>query len=195
MNLKKDKSVENLKISSEIEKPDNVEEKKYNSINPNYQRSNKKRQNLRYDRKSLDKLTEEINLINDKEENSMENNSDENSDNSKNRNLNLKISNDSLNSNDLEQSKNNYKERIQIEFQTYKNDLKKNYIKKKKNFIDDFFEDLDDKKKKEINLLKEYGTEDLSNYEKELKDKMNVEIEKYKKSLINEYEQNTTDLN
>ena len=45
-----------LKNSKENVSPDINDGKKYNSINSKYQRSNKKRQNLRYDRKSLDKM-------------------------------------------------------------------------------------------------------------------------------------------
>ena len=44
MNLKKEKSVENIKISANnIEQPINIEENKFNSLNNKYQRSNKKR--------------------------------------------------------------------------------------------------------------------------------------------------------
>ena len=106
MNLKKERSVENMKISNEIENPGTIEGNKYNSINPKYERSNKKRQNLRYDRKSFDKMNEGIHFMNHKKENNIENSSDENGNNSKNKNIILNISNESKDSNNLEELKN-----------------------------------------------------------------------------------------
>ena len=44
MNLKKEKSVENIKISANnIEQPINIEKNKFNFLNNKYQRNNKKR--------------------------------------------------------------------------------------------------------------------------------------------------------
>ena len=106
-----------MKMSNEIEKPNTIEENKYNSINPRYQRSNKKRQNLRYDRKSLEMMKEEIALNKLKEKNNNELNIEDNNDNnisndSKNKSIKLNKSDNSKDSNDLEKLKNNYIEKI-----------------------------------------------------------------------------------
>ena len=196
MNLKKEKSVENLKVSNEIENPDTIEEKKYNSINPNYQRSNKKRQNLRYDRKSLDKLNQEIlsNKHKEEEENNNEISKEENNYNNNN-NLNIKINNGSVNLKDIEQLKNNYLKKIKKEFKKNKIDLKDNYIKNRKIFIEDLTNHLEDENKIKIAELKEDNLKEISNYENYLKDKMKNELEKYKNILINEYNQNSEDIN
>ena len=47
INSKKEKSAENIKVSKEFEETPKIKDNKFNSINPKYQRSNKKRQNLR----------------------------------------------------------------------------------------------------------------------------------------------------
>ena len=191
----KKRSVENLKTSKENVSPDINDGKKYNSINSKYQRSNKKRQNLRYDRKSLDKMNEEINIIRQNEENNnKEISSDENNVNNKNKIMSLSISKESKDSSDLEELKNNYKEKAKKDFQRFKKNQKENYIQNKKNFIEDKINDLEYENKSKIKELKENNSESLIIYENELKNKMNLELEKFKQNLINKYTQDSSDI-
>ena len=194
--IKKEKSFENLKVSKEIENesPDKIEGKKYNSINSKFQRSNKKRQNLRYDRKSLDKMNEEINIIRKNEENYHEISSDENNANNKNKIMSLSISKNSQDSNDLEELKNNYIKKVKKELQRFKENKKEKYIKDKKNFIEDKINDLNYGNKSKIKQLKKDNSESLLLYETELKNKMNLELEKFKQNLINEFIQDSNDI-
>ena len=193
MNLKKERSVENLKISNEIENPGTIEGNKYNSINPKYERSNKKRQNLRYDRKSFDRMNEEIHFKKQNEGKNVEISSEENDDN-KNKNIILNISDESRDSNNLEEMKNNYKEKIIKDFKTFKENIKNRYIKNKENFLEDIDNDLDFRNKNKINELKEENNEILSSYENELKNKMNLELEIFKNNLINDYNKDSEDV-
>ena len=194
--IKKEKSFENLKVSKEIENesPDKIEGKKFNSINSKFQRSNKKRQNLRYDRKSLDKMNEEINIIRKNEENYHEISSDENNANNKNKIMSLSISKNSQDSNDLEELKNNYIKKVKKDLQRFKENKKENYIKDKKNFIDNKINDLNYGNKNKIKQLKKDNSESLLLYETELKNKMNLELEKFKQNLINEFIQDSNDI-
>ena len=194
--IKKEKSFENLKVSKEIENesPDKIEGKKFNSINSKFQRSNKKRQNLRYDRKSLDKMNEEINIIRKNEENYHEISSDENNANNKNKIMSLSISKNSQDSNDLEELKNNYIKKVKKELQRFKENKKEKYIKDKKNFIEDKINDLNYGNKNKIKQLKKDNSESLLLYENELKNKMNLELEKFKQNLINEFIQDSNDI-
>ena len=199
INLKKEKSVENMKMSNEIEKPSTIEENKYNSINPRYQRSNKKRQNLRYDRKSLEMMKEEIALNKLKEKNNNEINIEDNNDNnisndSKNKSIKLNKSDNSNDSNDLEKLKNNYIEKIKNDFKKFKSKIKNNYIKNKKSFIEEYINELESKNSKEIKKMKKEKSEIFSTYENELNNKMNQELENYRKELIKERNKNSEEL-
>ena len=194
INFKKEKSAENIKSSKEFDDPPNIEENKYKSINPKYQRSNKKRQNLRYERRSLDVLrANDLNLL--KEQNNVESSNEENNNNKnkKNKSINLNISKESLNSTELKIQKNNYKENIKTNFNNFKTNLKNKYIQNKTDFIEDYINDLNNKNSHKIKELKEDNKEIISSYEIELKNKMNKYLEEYKNKLINEYNQNSDD--
>ena len=195
INLKKEKSVENMKVSNEIENPGTIEINKYNSITQKYQRSNKKHHNLRYERRSLE-IMKNDNIFKKLEEgNVKETSNDENNNkNEKNKSIKLSISNKSLNTTDLEDKKNNYKEKIKNDYKTIKNNFKANYIKNKKEFVEDFINDLGDKNNKILKELKEEHLQKISAYENELKYKMNRILENYKNNLINEYEEKSDDI-
>ena len=195
INLKKEKSAENLKKSKELEEAPKIEENKTNTINPKFQRSNKKRQNLRYERRALERIREDdLNISNENINDENNNEESNNNKNQKNNSINLNISKESSKSADLNIKKNNYKENIKNIFRKFKKDIKTNYIQNKKDFIEDFINELNDKNSQKIKELKDDNTEIISSFEKELKNKMNKSLEKYKNKLINEYNQDFDDI-
>ena len=195
LNLKKEKSAENIKVSKEFDEPPKIEDNKFNSINPKYQRSNKKRQNLRYERRSLDVLRgNNLNILHENKNGEISNEDNKNSKNNKNNSINLNISKESSKSVDLQIQKNNYKENIRNIIRKFKTNLKINYIKNKKDFIDDFINEQNDKNSQKLKELKEDNKEIISSYEKELKNKMNKSLEDYKNKLIKEYNEDFDDI-
>ena len=184
MRTKKEINDDDLKIKIENNIVNNIMEKsEFTPSSQRYQRSNKKRQNLRYDKKTIERMKEEkfdsiskekILKISDDEDNNNNNKKD--------------ISNESINSIDLENQKNNYKETKIKDLKSYKNKLKNSYIKKKLSFIEDFTNNLESKTNKSLkknkSKLSNDNLESLTLYEKELKEKMNEELEIYKQELI-----------
>ena len=187
LNLKKEKSAENIKVSKELEEPPKIKDNKFNSINPKFQRSNKKRHNLRYERRSLDVRGNNLNLLQENKNGENSNEKSNNSKNKKNISMHLNISKESSKSVDLQIQKNNYKENIKNIFRKFKTNLKSNYVQNKKDFIDDFINELNDKNSQKLKELKEENKETISSYEKKLKNEMNKSLEDYKNKLIKEY--------
>lgn len=98
------------------------------------------------------------------------------------------IKNESYKKNDSEEKKDYLKTSI-LNLEKYKNKLKKEYINKKTNFIkknsEKIMSKLRIKKSLEINYE---DSNELEDYEKSLKTKMEKELDKYKKKLLLEYE-------
>ena len=87
--------------------------------------------------------------------------------------------------------KKEYLKKTKTNLEKYKNKLKKEYINKRNVFIENNIERITAKLKKKKSLeMSEVDLEELKNYEISLKQKMEQELNKYKKRLKSDYEYN-----
>lgn len=179
-------------------KADNDEDR-----SPRIQRSNVRHKNIsknyRYDQKKIEEINNEVNNRKESDGNNNAYNNNNNSNSNNNNNISIKINEVNEDSVDYDEQKKKYLNQTKQKLKNYKKGLFDSFVKKKKNFVDNYINNLSSEKskdlRKKLNKEKEEISEKLSEFEKELKNIMKKETEKYKQKLVSEYEDNLYDNN
>ena len=162
----------------EIEEIKEKEEEKFKEERKVKKNSNKKNDDI-INIRDIPKKKEKSNLSKENFDLNLDNSSDE--DNFKSKKMSDKKN--------QSKEKKKYLDKTKMTFKKYKNKLKQDYINKKNDFreknIDNITENL---KKKKTLQMSEVSLEDLDFYETSLKQKMEQELNKFKKNLITTYE-------